>query len=443
MLNLSQLIASAGSGKNVSSSGNDILNQQLGIHGRGLVQLPWGAATKSALSLLIGMMFALPAHAEISDTIHPFATVSYTYDDNLLLRPTNGTGVDAPLSDSSKRIEAGLSFDRPFGRQILSGYAKVSRVSYDRLSSLDYNGSDLLAALNWHVGSHVDGNLGVSYSETLASFADFHSADRNLVRKRGEYVDGGWLFHPNWRLRAGFTRDNYGYDLASQAYNNRTEDAGLLGIDFLASSSSTVGFQLRRVKGIYPNQRSVGGLLIDDGYEQNEAKANISWAFSGTTQIDFLGGWTQRKQSFVSGSNESGANYRVVGHWSPLGQVGFTAAGWREFAAVDALSSINGSTSSLNKGASLGANWAVSAKVSANAQLSRQKRDFSALNGIVAPQDAADVTNGASVGVSYALLKSVQLGGNVSHMSRNSDAISSVNNNYRSNAIAVNATGQF
>ena len=442
MLNFLRVSANTSCKNSVSSPGKRLLAQQNVQHGQQLAPLPAGASTKSALSLLIGMMFALPAHAEISDTIHPFAAVSYTYDDNLLLRPDTATGVDGPQSDTSRRVEGGLSFDRPFGRQIFSGHAKVSRVSYDRLTALDYNGKDLLAALNWHIGNHVDGNLGVSYSETLASFADFHSAERNLLRKRGQYVDGGWLFHPNFRLRAGLTRDTFGYDLASQAFNSRTEEAALVGIDFLASSSSRVGFQLRRVKGIYPNQRSFGNLLIDDSYEQNEAKANISWVFSATTQVEFLGGWTQRKHAFATSNNDNGANYRVTANWSPLGQFSFTAAGWREFSAVEALSSINGSTSSLNTGASIGANWAVTSKVGANAQLSRQTRDFTALSGVVAPQASTDVTSSASIGVSYALLKSVQLGANVAHASRSSDIISGANN-YRSNSVSINATGQF
>ena len=387
------------------------------------------------------MMFALPAHAQISDTIHPVVAVSYSYDDNLLLRPDNAAGVDAPRSDTSKRIEGGLLFDRPFSRQVLSGHAKVSKVSYDRLTTLDYNGKDLLAALNWHVGSHVDGKLGASYAETIGSFADFHGSEPNLFRKRSQYVNGGWLFHPNFRLRAGFTRDNTAYDLASQVFNNRTEDATLLGIDFLASSNSTVGFQLRRVKAIYPNQRTVGFTVIDDGYRQDEAKANISWAFSATTQLDFLGGWTRRKHATsTSSSNDSGANYRVTARWSPLGQASFTAAGWRELAAVEALSSTSSSTSSLNTGASIGASWAASAKLSANAQLSRQTRDFSALNGIVAPVDSTDVTNSASIGAGYAVQKSVQLGANLSRSARSSNLAA---NNYRSNTISINASGQF
>ena len=424
-------------------SGKKLLDQYLGARGHDAKQVHGAAFSNFILALTISMMFGLPAQAEISDTIHPFVAVSYSYDDNLLRLPDNGAGLNSPQSDTTKAVQAGLLLERPIGQQLLTGHANINKVTFDRFTTLDYTGKDFLGALNWHVAKHVDGNLGVSYVETLTPFTDFHLDQLNLLRERREYVDAAWLFHPSFRMHGGFTRDNFNYNLSSQVLNNRTEDASVFGIDFLASSASTVGVQLRHLKATYPNPFFSGAGFFDNSYEQNEAKANISWIVSGTSQVEFLGGWTRRKHASVStNNNDNGTTFRLTGHWAPLGRVGFTAAAWRDFAAVASISAGNSSTSSLNKGASIAANWAASAKLSANAQFTREQRDFSATDNIVVPQDATDLTRSASAGLSYAALRNVQLNANVSHSSRSGDVFLGLST-YRSNAISFNATGQF
>ncbi|HEX8606889.1 MAG TPA: hypothetical protein VF774_29880, partial [Pseudoduganella sp.] len=70
------------------------------------------------------------ASAEISDTIHPFVAIGYTYDDNLL-RLADDVPDLIQKSDRMTQSQAGLLVDRPFGRQRLTATAKVSRVTFD------------------------------------------------------------------------------------------------------------------------------------------------------------------------------------------------------------------------------------------------------------------------------------------------------------------------
>ena len=91
------------------------------------------------LAALIGAALASPAQAVISDTIHPFVSATYSYEDNLLRLPDGVVGLQG-RSDTLTELQAGLLFERPIGRQRLTAQAKVSRVSFDHYDQLNYNG---------------------------------------------------------------------------------------------------------------------------------------------------------------------------------------------------------------------------------------------------------------------------------------------------------------
>lgn len=394
-------------------------------------------ALSCSLAVLAAAGVCAPAMAELSDTLHPFVALNYTHDDNLLRLADGVSGPGGVRSDNIRQIQAGLLLERPIGRQILTGQAKLSKVSFDHFNQFDYDGKDLLAALEWHLGNQFDGHVGASYAQTLTPFTDFHTDERNLRVQRREYVDGGWRFHPSWRVYAGFTRDRFTYDLQEQRFNDRTEDATQVGIDYLPSTRSRVGIVLRRLKGAYANHRFIGGFDIDEGYVQNEVKANIYWYLGAVTQIQFLGGWVERKHDFFTQRDANGANGRLVVAWQPLGKVRFTGTAWREFTAVES----NLVSNSLNKGVSVGAVWDATAKLQANAQLRREKRDFNATSGNSFTIDASDNSRTASLGLTYFPKPLVQLGVSVLRDVRSGSPL--VTGNYSANSVSVNASAQF
>lgn len=393
---------------------------------------------RTACVLLLGGMAATPAMAALSDTIFPFLATSYSYDDNLLRLDDTTPGYNGPRSDTSRQIQAGFLFNRPIGRQILSGQAKWSRVAFQHFDSLDYNGKDFLADMEWHIANHLQGHLGATYSQTLTPFSDFQSTERNLRVRRREYVDGAWRFHPSWRVRGGLSRERYSYDLPAMRLSNRVEDASEFGVDYLASSGSLVGVQLRHLKGDYPNRANGGRFGVDDGYTQDEVKANIYWRYSEITQVQLLAGWVRRGHSFYTGRDSSGTNGRLVVNWAPLGKVRFTGNLWHEFGTVEnALIS-----SSLNNGASLAATWDISAKVRMDAQLRREKRDFSAASGLVFPVDVTDTTRTESLGLTYSPQPNIQLGLNAFRDRRVGAPIINTSS-YRAKGASFSASVQF
>lgn len=391
------------------------------------------AAQAAALSVMV--LSAMPARAGISDTVQPYVLSSINHDDNLLRQSDDAPG---DRGDTYKSVEAGLQFARPIGRQLFSGSAKVTKVAFDNYEQLNYNGKEVQGVWAWQLGNHLQGNLGGSYAQTLAPYADFHTSERNLRLQRREYADGTWRFHPSWQVHGGWSRNRYEFELASQKFNNRTEDAAEIGADYLAGSGSRIGVVLRQLKGTYTGRAGVTSFFLDNGYMQDELKADIVWIISGVSKLTFLGGAVKRKHAVFAVRDASALNARLVYDWIPTGKLHFTGKLYREFTAVEG-SVLN---DSLNRGGSVDVAYALSAKVSMTASAGTERRGFRTIPGIVTDKDLTDSSRLISAGVIYAPLPAVQLGINAFHDARSGNLLVG-SNSYKANGVSFNISAQF
>ncbi|RZT04583.1 exopolysaccharide biosynthesis operon protein EpsL [Duganella sp. CF402] len=384
--------------------------------------------------LLGGLLCSLSAHAALSDTIHPFVGGNYSYDSNLFRVDDNGR--DTVESDRIRQTFAGVEVERTFGRQRFSGSARVSRVSFDRFSMLDYTGKDANGTLYWQLGNHLDGTLGGTYSSTLTSFTDYQGTERNLRVQRSEFVDGGWRFHPSWRVRARLSNDKYEFDAPSQRYLNRKDKASEVGLDYLGVTGSTIGLQVRRVTGDYLTPQTFGPFVFDPSYTQDEVKLKVFWKFSEQHQLQFLGGRVRRGHESQTLRDSNGTNGRVTDTWNVTPAVSLVSALWREYTPFE------GSTASyaLNKGASIDGKWALSAKIQATGQLRYVERDFAGfVNPVaVAPEDKSHVV---SLGLNYSPRQNLVLSASVNRDQRKSDTTFS--RSYKSNGASFSASIEF
>jgi len=377
------------------------------------------------------------AQAQISDTIHPIVAVGYTYDDNLL-RLSDNFATGEQRSDRITSTQAGVLFDRQISRQRLSGRAKVSRVTFDHFSQLDYNGKDFAADWAWQLGNHLSGNIGGTYVETLTSFTDFHTDERNVRTQTSRYGNAAWRFHPSWQVRGSFIRSKSEYELLVQRGNNRTEDVSEAGIDFLAASGSKFGIVARRLEGTYDTPRVFNGQRLDDDYVQDELKANVYWLASRVTQVQLLAGYAKRKHDRFTARDSSGPNGRVTVNWAPLGKVRFTAGAWREFSPVESTFITN----SLNTGGSVGATWDISAKLQASASARRDKRKFDVSSAAVLTGDSDDKIHADTVSLTWSPLRSVQVSASAFTEKRTGSRLIGAGD-YRAKGASINASLQF
>lgn len=214
-------------------------------------------------ALQLGALTSLSVHAAPDQVLRPYVGYAVGQDDNVL---GIGSAGDA-VSSTSRRAEAGVLFDKRLGQQVVSAALQWNRTSYVQLPELDHDGKDARLNWNWHVGNRFDGNVGATYVQSLAPFVNFHGRERNLRTERRQFVDGGWLLHPSWRVRAGLARDTLAYELDTQQAGNRADNIGELGLDYMARSGSTIGTQLRHTRGQFPNRQQFGALLVDNSCE--------------------------------------------------------------------------------------------------------------------------------------------------------------------------------
>lgn len=401
-------------------------------------RLPHTRMAQQIAGALLCATCAAPVHAALSDTLHPFASVSYSHDDNLFRLPDEAPGFVGPRDDNMRQMQVGVDFTRPFGRQVLSATAKVSKFSFDHYSYLDYDGKDYLTSLEYHLGNHVSGHVSGNYVQTLTSFRDSNSTERSLRTQRTGRADIAWRFHPSWQVHGGVARDKFNYDLLSQRLNDRTEDLSEFGVDYVAASGSRIGVVMRRLTGKYADLRHFGGQLIDDGYTQNEIKANVNWMLTGVTQVQGLVGWARREHNFFVSRDSSGLNGRLNLTWSPLGKLQLNASGWREFTAIES----NLINNSLNKGASVGATWSVTSKLNVTGQLRREKRDFNEADNVVLRGDASDNSRYTTLGLTYVPASFLQVGVSAFHENRSGSPVVGTGS-YRANGASINITAQF
>ncbi|MRW93025.1 hypothetical protein GJ699_23790 [Duganella sp. FT80W] len=384
---------------------------------------------------LLGGLISLPCHAALSDTFQPYVSAAYAYDDNLLRLPENS--VYGPVqSDTIRSVIAGLSFERPVGRQVFSGSVQASKVSFNHFSQLDYTGKDASLQWQWQLGNRLSGTAGASYSETLVPFTDYHSADQNLRTRRGDYVSGAWRFLSDWQVRGRYSKDRFSYDLQSQRSLDRDETNGVIGVDYLGSNGSSVGLQFTRQKGDYPHPVVLLGYSFDPSYTQDQVQLKVLWNL-GATQLEFLGGHARRSHQVLAERDASGSNGRATANWAALGALSFNASLWREFSAFE-----GGTVSySLNKGASVGATWVPTAKIKTELKYRHERREFPGLVSGASVLDGSDLTRGAVASVQYSPRNNMQLTLSATHDTRS--ATSGISSAYRANGASLSATVQF
>lgn len=397
------------------------------------------ASRLSHFSPLLFLLFAnTPARAG-DDGLHVNAGLGWHHDDNLLRVADADPGFGGQRADSWRQFDAGASFDHLYGRQRVAASAQLSKVTFDYFKQLDYDGKDGRATWYWQLGNQFEGRLGATCVQLLAPYTDLRTSARNLRTQRGTVFDGAWRMHPRWRARAGYQRDNYGYELGSQLPNNRREQAVEAGIDYLAPSGSEAGLVVRRLTGRYPYRRPFA--LATDNFDQDEYRLRMNWIASAKTTVNILAGWTSRSQEAFGAGRTSGVTGRVTLAYAPAAKVNVDAALWRDFAPIE--STVVSYT--LNRGASLVAGWQATTNVRAGANVSVEQRAYNArlaLPATVAGSSLDDSLRTAGVSLNYAPTRKVQLGATFAREQRGGSRVLGIGA-YRSTSVGVNLRVSF
>ena len=383
------------------------------------------------------LMAAQPVLAAEGDTFTPYVGYGIYHDDNISRQPDDGVR----SGDTWRKTTVGIRFDKEISRQRVRVDASLNDTKYDDFSRFDNDGRRLLANWNWVMGNRFSGNVGTSYIETLTPFndvaADGTPLPSSVRTQRRSFANGGWHFHPAWRVTAGVSRDDVNYEDIPSA--RLSIDASEVGIDYIARSQNRIGLVLRHSDATYPNQ--LPGLGSD--YTQDEVKANVKWRLTGKTDLQFLGGWARRRFDSQVGRDFTGPDARLTANWAATGKTSFTLAAWRELGSgiyrydheaivgePDDLSS----NYSRNTGASIKANWQATAKMGFDAMLQSEDRDYNRI-------DRSDRYRKSTVGMTYLPLRQLNIRLSVYDQRLDSDATSATT--YRTKGFQIATRYEF
>ncbi len=383
------------------------------------------------LVLVPALSLQQPVMADEGDVFRPYVGVAVTHDDNILGTSNAAiAGGTAKLSDTATRTEIGLMFDKTISKQRITASINLDHTAYNRFDNLDYDGRDIRGNWNWHLGEHLEGNLGATHVRALTSVQDSLSAAGvptqlpNVRTQDRQYADVSWRLHPSWRLVGGTSHYELEYAQSGPQVASRKVDDVEAGADFLARSGSSVGVRVRHAKGEFP-------ISPLNDYSQDELKLRVDWKVTGKTDLLLLAGWVQRESDLAPASDFSGFNGRLNAVWRATGKSTVNASVWREVGALDDQTAAY----SLNRGISLGAGWEITRKARLDAYYQHERRDYTP--GGLAREDRINYGN---LQLTYFPMRNLRLLASVYHTAQGSNVAV---NDYRNTGVSIGTRYEF
>jgi outer membrane receptor protein involved in Fe transport len=129
---------------------------------------------------------------------------------------------------------------------------------------------------------------------------------------------------------------------------------------------------------------------------------------------------------------------KVKATYQPRGKMTYNAAVWRDFAPLE--STVVSYT--LNKGASVGAQWDATAKIRVNADAIYERRNYNARETSASLGDIRDSIRTGSLSATWAPRPTVQVTAGLAHQSRSGSVVLGTGS-FTSNSLTLSASAQF
>jgi len=323
------------------------------------------------------LLFGSTASAAVfGKLVQPFGSYGFTADDNML-RIRDGTDPlpilgTRNLFDISHRFTGGVLLGKDIGRQQFNANLNWTHTRFEKFDQMNNNLKNFSGSWHWFLGNRLEGNMGASYVQSLAPFL-FQPGVKNMRTEQTEFINATWSLHPSWRLNGSYTHYNLNSNSPILRFLNRIEDRFEGGIDFVTSGRNTIGVLFRDTIGDFPVLvLAADGSSTDNSYNQKEALAKINWVVSAKSRLYGTGGWVERTNASFTARNFSGFNARMIYNWQPTDKIGLAVSGWRETAAMQALTA----SFSLNTGVSVAPYWEITRKIRLEGDFSYQNLKF-------------------------------------------------------------------
>lgn len=313
----------------------------------------------------------------------PFVDDTETYDDNVFrisdqVNPLTTTGY--PMrGDSYNVISGGVSADVPVSLQRFDASVAFTSSHYDHFHELDFNGYDLRGSWLWQVGRNLSGEIGVTDTYSLASFAELLSVVPDRLKVREAFAKGSWLIGPEWKLYADADQLVQTNSDPAVQYNNVTVDSLETSLSHVIGTANWVGLDARYESGHFPNGEPEDSELIDNGYDQWSGGLVTDWGADTPSHLVARADQVSRHYDELPQRDFDLTTAYIQYTWTPGGKLDLTAIAERQISPYEFVHS----SIVLVKGVILRPVWHVTPKIDLSADLEAVTRSYLSDPGLV------------------------------------------------------------
>jgi exopolysaccharide biosynthesis operon protein EpsL len=368
-----------------------------------------------------GMPDKSHALASSDDTIKPYVAFNMLYDNNLLrlsdtVDPVSITG-KSDKSDFIKQLAAGLDMDWTLSRQHIIVKALINQNWFQNFSALDYLGWDTRAQWNWQLGNHWDGEIGYSNSQTLGSFGQLNSLVGNLQNNQRSFVNAGYLFHPNGKIKFGLFRTEYQLVDKARKVSNNIEDNAEIDLQYLSPTGSVLGFRLVATDGQYPDRGFTAGDTQDNAYTRMNYALTWDWKAGDKTRVEGNLGYTEQHFEHLGERDFSGITARLGLRWQASDKTRLELTAKREIDQAQNLFS----SFLITQGVWFNLNWQAGPKITVTVPMSYQEQKYlGSVDTAGSPQQKDKVGN-IGLDLSYHPVENISIGAVLNYEKRDSN----------------------
>ena len=348
------------------------------------------------LTALVAVAGGLGAQAACAEANPYFIGVSqsFTHDSNVF-RETKREGKNSDII-SGTAVFAGI--DQPIGRQRLYASAALQANRFDKLSRLNYLGSDLGAGLDWSTIGRLSG--GLKYTRNRGQ-GDFSRPEAGQTTGKNVQTTDQIAANAKYEISSRTTFDagleHRKIDVGNRAFisSEVTSDVARAGLKYGVSGLLTVGAGVRYTRDKRPNALQVEpGEFVGQRTTRRDLDLTADWSPTPVTQLDVRVsfGSEERSRSRGSSSRVTGA---VNAGYQPTSKLRFSARVSRDTGTETTFQSVPTSTPAPVTGANglfvdsnrlttsynIAATYAVTSKIGMSANYDRSQGSYQSVSG--------------------------------------------------------------
>ena len=252
----------------------------------------------------LALLCLMPATAFAQSAFSPFAAVSVEHDSNVFgfsdREEAEQTAGDPALSDTIRRASVGADLQHTFGQQTLRVGVQGGRNDFQRFGQLDHSHHRLGAALDWRLGSRVDGLLDWRKERRMASLADRQSDALTMETERIATAALNLDMGADWRLENTVRSRELASPLVGLPGFTLEEDSAAMEL-----RHSGLGLLSAGLRGEYLDGRFTGTTVGDEPFDQITVEAVARYAVSGLSQLNARLGHSRRRDRHNAGNDTS------------------------------------------------------------------------------------------------------------------------------------------